>query len=244
MKNEDKKVNDKENSLLHLLRKLYDRQFPQMRSCFELLAIKDKIEDLQKANHTYNGWLIRIGYLLVAIWTFNFQFVNYFKEWKDSPYHSVVTWLVIGCSLWALISAFTKLAMHYSPVVTRYEIELCNGGFDYYEDVEKVFTTLIQKFSWCDIKTTDELVKQIENDTRFIVYLIKKGEAYPDNNKRNPFLKKFEDDLLDNLIVLICLLGLMKVNDAGNITTTDSNSNIFKKRNEWLRKKLFEEVAV
>ncbi|MFA6297019.1 MAG: hypothetical protein WC629_00440 [Candidatus Paceibacterota bacterium] len=244
MKSENKNVNDeRENSLLCLFRKLYDQQFPQTRSCFKLISIEERIEDLKEENRTHNKWMIRIGYLLLAISAFNLQFADHIKEWGDSPYHLVVMWVTIGCALWVLISAFTKFALHFSPIITKYEVELCGGGFYFYKDVEKLFTNLISKITLYDIKTPNELAEQLENDLRFLVFLIKKGETYPDKNKRNHFLKKIEDDLLKNLIELICTLRMMKVEEADNTTSTIHHGNLFDKRAAWLRKKLFDEVA-
>ena len=244
MRTEDENVNnDKESSLLHLFRKLYDQQFPQMISCFKLISIKERIEDFKEEQHTHNGWMIRIGYLLLAIFAFNFQFADHIKAWGNSPYHLVVMWVTIGCAVWILISTLIRFVNHYERTINRYEMKLCSGGFDFYRDTEKLFLTLIQKFSWYDIKTPNELAEQIEKDVRFLVYLIKKSEAYPDSNKVNPFLKKFEDDLLKSFIDVICALRLMGVEESDNMTFAPT-PNIYENRAAWLRKKLFDEVTI
>jgi len=231
-----------EDSLINLFRKLYDQQFPPMKSCFELLAIESKIENTKKENHTHNEWLIRIGYLLLAVFAFNFQFADHIKAWGSSPYHTVVMWVTLGCAVSVLISAFIKFEMHYSPIITKCEIELCRGGFYYYKDAEKLFTSLIYKCSWYNLKTPNDLAHHLEERVRFLVFLIKSSEVNPNysKGKTEGFLKD-EADLLKKLIELICLLGLMKTNEIAVITGVEKT---LQTRTDWLYKKLFDEVSI
>lgn len=226
----------KEKSLLNLLRKLYDQQFPERRSCFELLAIQRQMEVTKKINHVLNGWFIFFSFVsLVA--------TSFYSNSNSSVYPSVL-W---GGVLFLLVAilAFITHFFYYSPKMTAFERDLSMGDFNHYKEMEELFLTLSQRCGWYDLRTPNDLAQYFEERVRFSVLLMKSSQAYPDyeENKTDAFLKS-ENDLFEKFLRLICMLRMMNVEKADNTTPTSFCNDLFEKRAKWLRKKLFDEVTI